>query len=125
VIPEITKSNANQPRQQQLNLNHAPMDIDAANAIQSKKLTPEECAQLAKEGRCFRCHLQGHMACNCPKNANNASPTIRTNKTTTPPKINTTVTTLTTTPNTTSNTTTKLTHAQQIWAIEEAMTDEE
>jgi hypothetical protein len=33
------------------------MDVDAANATQFKKLTLEEHAQLAKEGRCFRCGL--------------------------------------------------------------------
>jgi carbamoylphosphate synthase small subunit len=48
--------------QQQSNLNHVPMDIDAANVTQFKKLTPEERAQLAKEGQCFQCRLQGHMA---------------------------------------------------------------
>jgi hypothetical protein len=62
------------------------MDVDAANITQFKKLTLEECAQLAKEGPCFRCQLQGHMARNCPKNVNNTNSTIRTNKTTTPPK---------------------------------------
>jgi hypothetical protein len=41
---------SNLPRQQQSNPNHVPMDIDAANVTQFKKLTPEECAQLAKEG---------------------------------------------------------------------------
>jgi hypothetical protein len=67
----------NPPHQQQSNPNHVPMDVDAANVTQFKKLTPEERAQLAKEGRCFRCHLQGHMARNCPKNTNyNNSPNI-------------------------------------------------
>ena len=44
------------------------MDINAANATPFKRLMPKERAQLVKEGRCFRCQLQGHMACKCPKN---------------------------------------------------------
>jgi hypothetical protein len=48
-----------------------PMEVDAANGtLLFKKLTDEECAQYHAEGRCFRCRTQGHMACNCPKNAN-------------------------------------------------------
>ena len=48
-----------------------PMEVDNATGTSNfKKLTPEERAQLAKEGRCFRCHLQGHMVRDCPKNAN-------------------------------------------------------
>ena len=84
-----------------------------------KKLTPEERAQLAKEGRCFRCRLQGHMARDCPKNSNwnsnaNARETTTENKTNdSPPK------------NTVPPTTPKLTRAQQIRALEEAMEDEE
>ena len=49
------------------NSQHVPMDVDTATT-QFTKLTPEERAQLAKEGCCFRCRLQGHMARNCPKN---------------------------------------------------------
>ena len=48
-----------------------PMEVNSATGQTSfKKLTPEERAQLAKEGQCFRCRLQGHMACDCPKNVN-------------------------------------------------------
>jgi hypothetical protein len=115
---------SNLPHQQQLNLNHVPMDVDAANVTQFKKLTPEECAQLAKEGRCFRCCLQGHMARNCPKNTNyNTNTTIRTNETLAPLKASTPVTTQTTQPSAPSAPTIKLTRAQQIRAIEEAMDD--
>jgi hypothetical protein len=110
------------PPCQQSNPNHVPMDVDAANVTQFKKLTPEERAQLAKEGRCFRCRLQGHMARNCPKNTNFNPPTVRTNKTPTPTKTNIPVTTTTVQPSTPAI---KLTRAQQIRAIEEAMEDGE
>ena len=47
------------------------MEVDnAVGQTNFKKLTPEERTQLAKEGRCFRCRLQGHMACDCLKNSN-------------------------------------------------------
>ena len=61
------------------------------------------------------------MACDCPKNANqnfnsNAYETTKDSKNTeTPPK----------TISTTTPPSTKLTRAQQIWALEEAMADEE
>ena len=39
-----------------------PMEVDnAVGQTNFKKLTPEERVQLAKEGCCFRCRLQGHM----------------------------------------------------------------
>jgi hypothetical protein len=122
------QNQSNQPCQQQSNPNHVPMDVDAANVTQFKKLTPEERAQLAKEGRCFRCCLQGHMARNCPKNTNYNSittPTIRSNETSAPPKASTPVTVPTIQSSTPSTPTNKLTRAQQICAIEEAMNDEE
>ena len=51
-----------------------PMEVDnAVGQANFKKLTPEERAQLAKEGRCFCCRLQGHMARDCPKNSNRNS----------------------------------------------------
>ena len=97
------------------------MEVDSATGTNNfKKLTPEERAQLTKEGRCFRCRLQGHMARDCPKNTNrnftsNARETTTENKTPENP-----------TPTTTSKTpVTKLTRAQQIRALEEAMEDEE
>ena len=89
-----------------------PMEVDSATGQTNfKKLTPEERAQLAKEGRCFRCRLQGHMARDCPKNSNrnfntNAHETTTNDKDTKPPSK---------TPTTTETTTsTKLTRAQQI-----------
>jgi hypothetical protein len=97
------------------------MDVDAANVTQFKKLTPEERAQLAKEGRCFRCRLQGHMARNCPKNTNNNVPNVRTKETPTSPKASTPVAAPTTQTSAPSTPTIKLTCAQQIQAIKEAM----
>ena len=100
-----TQSNSN-------NSGVIPMEVDnATGQTNFKKLTPEEWAQLAKEGRCFRCRLQGHMARDCPKNANrNANPNARETttetKTSNPPS--TTPATINQTP------TTKLTQAQQI-----------
>jgi hypothetical protein len=48
-----------------------PMEVDAANGtLPFKKHTDEEHAQCRAKGRCFRCRSQGHMARNCPKNAN-------------------------------------------------------
>ena len=99
-----------------------PMEVDSAvGQTNFKKLTPEERAQLTKEGRCFRCRLQGHMARDCPKNTNqnsNARETTTESKSASPPPAK---------PPTTTNATppTKLTHAQQIRALEEAMEDEE
>ena len=96
---------------------HVPMDVDATTTTKFQKLTPEERDQLAKEGRCFRCCLQGHLARNCPKNttpkAREACPS--TNKTTptpdsapaAPPKDD------------------KLTRTQKIRALEAEMEEEE
>ena len=96
-----------------------PMEVDnATGQTNFKKLTPEEQMQLAKEGRCFHCQLQGHMACDCPKNTNrNTNSNAREASTET--KIPNTPAPTNTTP------TTKLTRAQQIRALEEAMEDEE
>ena len=104
------------------------MDVDATNTTPTtfKKLTPEERAQLAKEGRCFRCRLQGHMARDCPKNT---TPRIRTNDDIVTPATPTpapqTSTTTPTVPAVVTPTPSKLTRAQQIRAIEETMDDEE
>ena len=111
-----------QPRAQsnQNNSGVVPMEVDSATGTNNfKKLTPEERAQLAKEGRCFRCRLQGHMARDCPKNMNrnlNSNAREITNETKTPDPSTTSV------PKTSA---TKLTRAQQIRALEEAMEDEE
>ena len=96
--------------QNNTNSNVVPMDVDATTTTNFKKLTPEEHAQLAKEGRCFRCRLQGHMARNCPKNTRNNQTKAR--ETTIDKSTDTT-------------TTPKLTKAQQIRALEESMAEEE
>ena len=115
-------NSSNSPRTQS-NPNNGgvvPMEVDNVTGQSNfKKLTPEERAQLAKEGRCFRCRLQGHMARDCPKNSNrnpnsNARETTTENKTDGSP-----------TKGAAAPTTHKLTRAQQIRALEEAMEDEE
>ena len=97
------------------------MEVDnTTGQMNFKKLTPEERAQLTKEGHCFRCRLQGHMARDCLKNANwntNACETTTETQTPNPPAT-------TSTP-TNKMPTTKLTRAQQIHTLEEAMEDEE
>ena len=99
-----------------------PMEVDNITGQSNfKKLTPEERAQLTKEGRCFRCRLQGHMARDCPKNANRKlNPSTR--EATTEPKTPDSPTNSTPTP---KMAITKLTRAQQIRALEEDMEDEE
>jgi hypothetical protein len=113
------------------NSQHVPMDVDAANVTTPfKKLTDEERAQYRAEGRCFRCRTQGHMARNCPKNANqqNVSGQQRTNirETSVVPPTNPA------TPTTSSSASSvppppppKLSYAQQIRALEAKMSDEE
>ena len=80
------------------NSSHVPMDIDATTTTNFKKLTLEERDQLAKEGRCFRCRLQGHVTRNCPKNtlpSSNKGTTTRVADT-----KSSNITTTTTTPDT-------------------------
>ena len=112
-----------------------PMEVDGVT-IPFQKLTDEEHIQYRKEGRCFRCRQQGHMASRCLKNANRT--TNSNARTTTTTSTNTTTTdtnaptpnvpivaTTTTTPTLTTTTTPKLTRAQRIRAIEEEMDEEE
>ena len=106
----ITQNQHRTPAAANPNPNIVPMDVDATTTTNFKKLTPEERTQLAKEGRCFRCCLQGHVACNCPKNTNNAQMKVRETTVDKPADA-------TTTP--------KLTKAQQIRALEESMAKEE
>ena len=104
-----TQSQHCAPTQTNPNPNIVPMDVDTTSMTNFKKLTPEERTQLAKEGRCFRCRLQGHVARNCPKNINNTQMKVRE----------------TTTDKSADSTTLKLTKAQQIRALEESMAEEE
>ena len=67
-----------------------PMDVNATNAIPFKKLMPEEHAQHLKEGHCFPCHQQGHMAKECLMNKKGS---IHTNTTNDSMSTNTTNTT--------------------------------
>ena len=98
------------------------MDVDTTTTTTKfTKLTPEERTQLAKEGRCFRCRLLGHLARNCPKNA---TPPVKAREASSPEEA--------TPPGTTSTPTTpapptaqKLTRAQQIRALEVEMEEEE
>ena len=104
-----TQTQHHTPTQTNSNPNVVPMDVDSTTTTNFKKLTPEEHTQLAKEGRCFQCRLQGHMARNCPKNTNNNQTKTRETTTNKPP----------------DTTTSKLTKAQQICALEESMAEEE
>ena len=106
------QSNSNNP-------GAVPMEVDNVTGQSNfKKLTPEERAQLTKEGRCFCCRLQGHMAHDCPKNTNqNVNSSVHESSTETKTPDNPAPTN--------KPPTTKLTRAQQICALEEAMEDEE
>ena len=106
-----TQSQHRAPTQTNTNPNIVPMDVDATTTTNFKKLTPEERAQLAKEGRCFQCRLQGHVARNCPKNVINNNQT-KVRETTTDKLADTTAPL-------------KLTKAQQIRTLEESMAEEE
>jgi hypothetical protein len=111
------------------NSEHVPMDVDATNVTTPfKKLTDEERAQYRAKVRCFRCQTQGHMARNCPKNANNVS--NRQNANTREASVTSATTSVTPpTPSPTSNVPPppppKLSYAQQIRALEAKMSDEE
>jgi hypothetical protein len=110
------------------NNQHVPMDVDATNVtLPFEKLTDEERTQYRAKGRCFRCHTQGHMARNCPKNSNSFN---RTNVNV--HESNTTVATTSTTPvppvpdnPVAPPVPPKLSFAQQIRALENRMTEEE
>jgi hypothetical protein len=88
------------------------MDVDATT-IPFQKLTDADREKYRKEGRCFRCREKGHMARNCPKNDKAIIKTADVPTPTTP-----------VTPTLTANVV-KLMKAQQIRALEDAMTDEE
>ena len=101
------------------NSQHIPMDVDATTTTKFQKLTPEERDQLAKEGRCFRCRLQGHLARNCPKNI---TPLVKAREATPSPSETTPTPDLVPAPPPKDN---KLTRAQKIRALEAEMEEEE
>jgi hypothetical protein len=113
------------------NSEHIPMDVDAANVTTPfKKLTDEEQAQYRAEGRCFRCRTQGHMACNCPKNANTQN--VSNQRNTNIRETSVILPTNPVTPPTSSSMPSvppppppKLSYTQQIRALEAKMSDEE
>jgi hypothetical protein len=113
------------------NNQHVPMDVDAANITTPfKKLTDEERAQYRAEGRCFRCRTQGHMARNCPKNANAQNVLGQRNAnareaSVAPPANPATSTTSSSTSSVPPPPPPKLSYAQQIRALEAKMSDEE
>jgi hypothetical protein len=113
------------------NSQHVPMDVDAANITTLfKKLTNEERALYRAEGRCFRCRTQGHMARNCPKNANAQNIPNRQNTNAREASTSSTITpAIAPTSSPSSNVPPppppKLSYAQQIQAIEAKMSDEE
>ena len=124
------RPNQNQPRDysnpqhrvthnQSSHSQHVPMDVDATTTTQFKKLTPKERAQLAKEGACFRCCLQGHLARDCPKNT--APPAKAREATPSPDKTTPTPDTAPAPPPEDK----KLTRAQKIRALEAEMEEEE
>jgi hypothetical protein len=62
---------------------HAKAKDPDAMEIDNTRLNPltdEERKQLMKEGKCFRCHRQGHMSNVCPSKQNNYPPKTRVNE---------------------------------------------
>ena len=136
--PFQTRQRQNNNTRTNSNTGIVPMEVDGTTIL-FQKLTDKERVQYCKEGRCFRCRQQGHMASRCPKNTNrpnnsNAQETTTTNTNTTTTDTSTTnaptsnvpiVATTTITPTPPTTTTPKLTRAQRIRAIEEEMDEEE
>ena len=136
--PFQTGQSQNNTTRNNSNTGIVPMEVDGTT-IPFQKLTDKECVQFRKEGWCFRCCQQGHMASHCPKNANwqnstNAretttntmtTNTMTTDNTNVPMSNIPIVATTTTTPTPPPNITPKLTRAQRIWAIKEEMDEEE
>ena len=112
------------------------MEVDSTNAQTRepfKRLTDEECDQLWKEGKCFRCRQKGHMAHEC---LGRSPTTLRTSTNVSARATSTTdsTTAVEITPDDSASNTPvarttiiepKLTKAQQILAIEESMDEEE
>src|SRR6266436_5501839 len=62
--------------------NSVPMEVDAA---QTRRPLTEHQEKLKKEGRCFHCEIQGHMARECPKKPKNPPPYTKAQSATTQP----------------------------------------
>jgi hypothetical protein len=112
------------------NNQHIPMDVDSANiTVPFCKLTDEECTKYHAKGRCFCCRIQGHMARNCPKNADstvlNRSNSNTRESTTTPPVPVVATTTMTPATSAPPPVPLKQSLTQQIRTLEEKMTEEE
>ena len=115
------------------NNNIVPMDVDATltstiPGTPFQKLTDDEWKKLSAEGRCFRCHQQGHMACQCPRHLTPTPlkylPTARTTDT----NITDATSDISEPSSPTNTTTTSLpprTLAQQIADLQAQMTEQE
>jgi hypothetical protein len=55
------------------------MDVDV-NLAKTSQLSKQEREKLAKEGRCFHCKKQGHIARNCPDKPKRTTPFTQKNK---------------------------------------------
>ena len=66
---------------QRRDMNQLPRQQIQANAVNTQTrpgtITPEQRQQLLKEGRCFRCKQQGHIARGCPIYPNNSQLKVR------------------------------------------------
>ena len=101
--PGTYQNTQSTPQSNTNNSGIVPMEVDnTTGQTNFKKLTPEERAQLTKEGHCFRCRLQGHMARDCPKNSNRNSSANAHETTTNSQNTNSSSKTPTTTTPTTS-----------------------
>ncbi len=75
--------------------NSVPMEVDVA---QTRRPLTEHQEKLKKEGRCFHCEVQGHMARECPKKPNKPPPYTKAQSATTQPANATTIAEATTSP---------------------------
>ena len=109
------------------------MDVDATltsviPGTPFQKLTDEERKKLSTEGHCFRCHQQGHMARQCPRNLTPMPLKYVSTARTTDAKITDTTSAISEPSSPTSTTTTSLppcTLAQQIADLQAQMTEQE
>ena len=64
------------PRPRNGNGNNMPQPMELGN-IRLRRLTDEERRQLRASGSCFKCHLQGHHANECPTRFQNPAPPMQ------------------------------------------------